>query len=650
MPINNNSLEEKTRVLWIGRYSAWSFFGGSYIDVDDSLDSKLGVHYFLSDGREISSDLSPIPSAETQLEIIKKTSDGIWEVDGAHSFREAHDLLEKKDYDVILLATELEELKRKDKNLLSKLGLELRENPAENVLAYLQYFNGLKQSKGGSPPKLILLTYMEQTYLGQKAEGLPPTPEMFSSAIRSGTIDIRKPFTVPDLAETVEGILTKHYTETENGTSRLKEYLYIGMGHWGEWLRSGDESIRKEAVKNLLLYRKFSSEKAPQTSVGIFMNDLECAEGVIQVIDPDKDYSNITTKTYLLKMTNNFVAQQMYEDWHTYFAPEESIADSWNVRTAEIFRKPLPIKDECDNAFILQEDLIGPNSADVLFMLNEECPDDPRAKEIRDIIVSRRIDEYIFWKQNIPTLTESGKYSIQQVIDGYKRRWIDFFAKFDTYTNVSIIEDQLKTVKKAIESYPWSDLITPDTIMRYFSGTFRNSVIKTGKINIKPKELISMFFNGDSISEDALTQKMYTIDHSARDIHYQEDIWEILNNFHARISEEKKKELYDKIANEFEDMPPNPYQDPNALVMNIYRNCREAGLFSINYWEKLVEKNKKGLISDNIFAGKKSQYIENIQHHIYHAAELIRCLPSASSLYALIEPLETCSAISELRV
>jgi hypothetical protein len=147
---------------------------------------------------------------------------------------------------------------------------------------------------------------------------------------------------------------------------------------------------------------------------------------------------------------------------------------------------------------------------------------------------------------------------------------------------------------------------------------------------------------------------MYSIDHAARNAQYMEDIWEMLNFSSLHLTEDQKRARYDIIRRGLADNPlidPLPeFDSPEAAVMDLYRNCREAALFMDNYWLTLQAMSAIG-IGEPVFREKKSRYETIIRDHIQLAVKITERLAGTEygALSALTDPLKVCYDISGLK-
>ncbi len=444
--------------------------------------------------------------------------------------------------------------------------------------------------------------------------------------------------------DTITGDLDQHNRTREITDPR--NALLIGLGYYFEWDSAPEliEDLRHSAVGALRRFRELARSGQYSRNVAILVNDLDCADGAIEIVNPNTAYEVESARRFLLKQFKLSEATQAYDDWTQFFASGKPLAGDPYFRTAEILRRPLPVGD--GSTFLLEEDLIGPNSADVLRELNGS--NNPLAYDMRDAIVSQRIKEYMFWRKNMPTLTSQETYSLEQVKKGYIGRLAAFFENFGRFSDVQIPQEQVDRARSAINNYQWGSLLTDETIMRYFSGTFRNSIIRTGWINITPDALINMFSDDNALSREKLGRAMYSIDHAAKDAHHLEDVWEILDFFDAHLDNAQKAKFYRDIQNQ----SPNNIPDidaPESMAVHLFRTCREAGLFMAKYWPKLASQHEAGIISDDQFGAKKAHYLAVVGYHLGLAVDLVKSLPLDCTLSGLCDPLKYCSGISELK-
>lgn len=358
----------------------------------------------------------------------------------------------------------------------------------------------------------------------------------------------------------------------------------------------------------------------------IEFNDELCITGTVGAIDKKKRYPEIHN-IVIGKPTPHHHAWALYHDWLT--TQKEEFAP--NFQTPRI-RIPIPINNL--ESFVVEEYIIGPTVCELLDMISTQHAQRAGGEysELRNVIYDVEMERFLFYINKFRELITSPDGKAEPVdLAAVKQTYIDhFYDVFENrarFTNVKYDDEELAHIKRVLHRYGWDRFITNDAVRRNLAATFRNSIAKTGLVNISLDKFLQLVSDNGKISKTKLRNLLFRIDQGDKYSVPYEDIWEMLDFPESGLRENEKLQRAREVSSQLGGLP-----EEGSFLFRLYRSVREADLLLATYGWKIYDKRQRHLLSDKEAKTKLEGYKEAIMHYDRIAIETCNKLPAKDSL------------------
>jgi len=358
--------------------------------------------------------------------------------------------------------------------------------------------------------------------------------------------------------------------------------------------------------------------------------DEMVAEGILTSINPNTVYE----KPYeIWKQTDPLSAWQLYFD--SQIAQETE--NKFNQPKVWV---PVPLNGK---SLVLEEAIIGPTVCELLSRLNRS--DNPAVIKKRDVVVEAiydiELERLHFFQENFPRLTPipgdetdiSKLRDVGYVQAQYINQLMDVFRNFSRYTDVDISDQTLARLEMRLKEERHHFSVREESLVRNLAATFRNSILRTGHINVPLDELLRKIAPRGKVDKELLKSMLYRVDQAPKYSHPLEDVCEMVDFPEAGLTKEQKQKRFSK-AIQSHLQNERIFLNIGLPYIRMYRHLREADLLLSVYGLKLHEKREKRAITEERYDSEIKRYKEAIRYHLSSALDLCQ-----NRLVKIISPL-----------